>query len=44
MKKKVFALFLTGALLVGMLAGCGLNTGTGGKGDGVKGNKPEEKL
>lgn len=42
MKRKVFALFLTGALLVGMLSGCGLNTG--GKDTEGKGNKPEEKL
>lgn len=44
MKRKLLAVFLTGALMVGMLAGCGLNTGTGGNDTEGKGTKTEEEL
>jgi hypothetical protein len=42
MKKKLFAVLLTGALLVSMLAGCSLNAGSGG--NGLRGEKKGEKL
>lgn len=42
MKKRVFALFLTGALLIGMLAGC--NMGTGKVLTEKEGTESDEKL
>ena len=42
MKKKVVAVFLTGVLLIGMLTGCGISTGS--QGEKEKGEKGKEEL